>query len=162
MTAREPHSTVARLLRQSRAYAGLAQALEGFPVELAGRPAPGHTHTAWEQLEHLRLAAEDLVRYCTDPDYRELGWPEGYWPSEPAPASPAQWHDSVERLLGAVEELARRVEDPEHDLYAAVPAAVKPEHHALRAALVLLDHNGYHAGQLIALRQALGAWPPGR
>jgi len=28
----------------------------------------------------------------------------------------------------------------------------------LRAAVVLLDHNGYHAGQLVALRRALGAW----
>ena len=29
----------------------------------------------------------------------------------------------------------------------------------LGAALILLDHNGYHAAQLIALRQALKVWP---
>ena len=55
--------------------------------------------------------------------------------------------------------MAQIVEDPEVDLFAKVPAAEKEHHHSLRAALILLDHNGYHAAQLIALRQALNVWP---
>ena len=65
---------------------------------------------------------------------------------------------STRRLLDATEDMARIVEDPELDLYAKVPAAEKEHHHTLRAALILLDHNGYHAGQLVVLQRALNVW----
>ena len=157
----EPRATLARLLRESRAHAGLARALEGFPPELAGARQTGHAHTAWEQLEHMRLAAEDLVAYCCDEEYRDLGWPEGYWPASAAPPSQDAWSETVERLVAAIEAMARLVEDEGRDLHEPVPTAHRPGHHTLRAALILLDHQGYHVGQLVALRQALGAWPPG-
>lgn len=160
MEASEPRATVARVLRRSQAHAGLGRALEGFPAAEAGRRVEGHPHTAWELLEHLRLCAEDLVSYCREADYAEGEWPGSYWPEEAAPPSPDAWDESARRLLAATESLAELVEDPDRDLYARVPTAEKADHHTLRAALVLLDHNAYHAGQLVALRRALGAWPP--
>ena len=160
MNRSEPRDTIARLLRRSEAHAGLSSALEGFPVDSAGRPTAGHPHTAWQLVEHMRLAAEDLVAYCRESDYQELPWPEGYWPATPVPPSDKAWVSSVRRLLDATEEMARMVEDPALDLYTKAPTANKRSHHLLRAALILLDHNGYHAAQLIALRQTLGAWPP--
>lgn len=57
--------------------------------------------------------------------------------------------------------MAAWIEDAGVDLYAQVPSAERPGHHPFRAALILLDHDAYHAGQLIALRRALGAWPAG-
>lgn len=155
----EPKLTIARQLRRSHAHAGISAAVEGLPAELAGRRVEGHTHTAWQLIEHLRLAAEDLVAYCGDADYEEIPWPEGYWPPSPVPPSDEAWMASCRGLLDATEAMARRVEDPDRDLYAKVPAAEDESHHTLRAALILLDHNSYHAGQLIALRRALGAWP---
>lgn len=160
MNRSEPQDTIARLLRRSEAHATLSSALEGFPASSAGLHVEGHPHTAWQQVEHMRLAAEDLVAYCKDPDYRELPWPEGYWPASSEPPSEEAWSSSVRGLLDATEEMARIVEDPAHALYAKVPTAEKESHHTLRAALILLDHNGYHAAQLIALRRALGAWSP--
>ena len=159
MDNEELRRTLSRLLRQSHSHVGLNRALEGFPVELAGRRVNESLKTAWELVEHLRLAAEDLLSYCQNADYEELGWPEGYWPTTTEPPSDEAWHDSVRRLLEATEGMARWVENSEHDLYAAVPSAEKRHHHTLRAALILLDHNGYHAGQLIDLRRALGVWP---
>ena len=160
MNRPEPRDTVARLLRRSQAHAGLSSALEGFPFGSAGQHVAGHPHTAWQQVEHMRLAAEDLVAYCKDPDYKELSWPEGYWPASTEPPSDEAWSSSVLKLLEATEEMARMVEDPARDLYAKAPTAEKETHHTLRAALILLDHNGYHVAQLIALRRALGAWSP--
>jgi hypothetical protein len=159
MNRPELRETIARQLRQSQAHVGLAAALDSFPVALAGRQVGAGEHTAWEQIEHMRLAAEDLVAYCNDPAYQAKDWPDGYWPETPVPPSKEAWSASGRRLIEATEQMARIVEDPARDLYAKVPAGEKDEHHALRAALILLDHNGYHAAQLIALRQALGAWP---
>lgn len=153
--------TLSRQLRRSQAHAGLAAALRSFPAELAGRQVAGHGHTAWQQVEHMRLAAEDLIAYCETPDYEARAWPAGYWPEGPEPPSVEAWAASVRALLDATEKMAQMVEDSDRDLYAPVPTAEKEHHHTLRAALILLDHNGYHAAQLIALRQALHAWSAG-
>ena len=114
----------------------------------------------WQQVEHMRLAAEDLVAYCERSDYAAREFPAGYWPDGPEPPSAEAWSASVQGLLDITEQMARMVEDPDRDLYAKVPTAEKASHHTLRAALILLDHNGYHAGQLIALRRALDTWRP--
>ncbi len=160
METPEIRQTLASQLRRSRAHAGLSSALANFPETLAGDHAPGHAHTAWQLVEHMRLAADDLLSYCRDPDYVERGFPDGYWPDDSAPPSATAWSVSCRRLQQATEQMASLVENAEHDLYATVPTGQKPEHHTLRAALILLDHNGYHTAQLIALRQALAAWPP--
>ena len=151
--------TLAKLLRQSHSHVGVSRALTGFPADLAGQRIDDSLHTAWELVEHLRLAAEDLVSYCLNADYEDLGWPEGYWPETSEPPSVDAWHHGIRKLLEATETMAALVEDAERDLYATVPSAEKDHHHTLRAALILFDHNGYHAGQLIDLRRALGVWP---
>jgi hypothetical protein len=74
------------------------------------------------------------------------------------PPSEEAWLASCAALAAAVERMAALVEDPQRDLYAPVPRAQRPDHHLLRAALILLDHDGYHAGQVVALRKALGLW----
>lgn len=160
MSDEELRGTLSQLLRQSHSHVGVSRALDGFPAALAGRRIDDSLHTAWELVEHLRLAAEDLVSYCMDADYKELGWPDGYWPEAAEPPTEEAWHESTRKLLEATETMAAMVEDAEHDLYAQAPSAEKRHHHTLRAALILLDHNGYHAGQLIDLRRALGVWPP--
>ena len=161
MSDQELRSTLARLLRQSQSHIGLERALQDLPFDSAGQQIDGFRHTAWEQIEHMRLAAEDLVSYCQDADYEDLGWPEGYWPTTSSPPSEEAWEESLRRLLAATETMARIVEDEDQDLFAAVPTGKKSQHHILRAALILLDHNGYHVGQLVSLRIALGVWPPG-
>ncbi len=160
MSEEQVRETVAKLLRQSHSHVGVERALRGFPAELAGRRPDDSLHTAWQQVEHLRLAAEDLISYCLDADYEDLGWPEGYWPETSQPPSEEAWQQSVEALLAATEAMAVLVEEAEHDLLARVPSAEKAHHHTLRAALILLDHNGYHAGQIVDLRRSLGIWPP--
>lgn len=162
MSEDELRRTLSKLLRESQSHVGLRRAVDGFPAALAGFQIDGFRHTAWELVEHLRLAAEDLVSYCRDADYEKLAWPEGYWPETSAPPTEEAWHESVSKLLEATEAMAATVDDRLHDLHVTVPSAEKSHHHTLRAALILLDHNGYHVGQLIDLRLALGIWPTAR
>lgn len=160
MSDLEHRRTLAGLIKQSHAHVGVDRALDGLTWELAGQLAEGFNHTLFEQVEHLRLAAEDLVSFCLDDDYEELGWPDGYWPDHSAPASEQEWDHTIERFQQANAAMAALVEDAGHDLLGRVPTAKKDSHHTLRAALILLDHNGYHVGQIVAQRIALGAWPP--
>ena len=48
------------------------------------------------------------------------------------------------------------VENPKTDLYAKI--AHGTGQNILREALLVADHNAYHIGQLVLLRQLLGAW----
>jgi hypothetical protein len=48
------------------------------------------------------------------------------------------------------------VEDKSTDLFAKIPHGSGQT--ILREALLVADHNAYHVGQLVLVRQLLGAW----
>jgi len=101
-------------------------------------------------------AQTDLLEYVRNPKHVSPGWPEGYWPKSPAPPSAAAWDDSVasfKREREKFKELTRHTKD----LLAKVPTG-KDNHTYLRAILLVIDHNSYHLGQLVAVRRALGVW----
>jgi uncharacterized damage-inducible protein DinB len=52
------------------------------------------------------------------------------------------------------------VENPKTDLYAKIPHGAGQN--ILREALLVVDHNSYHLGQLVLLRRLLGAWTESR
>jgi uncharacterized damage-inducible protein DinB len=56
-----------------------------------------------------------------------------------------------------LQEMTKFVKNPKTDLYARIPHGEGQT--VLREALLLVDHNSYHLGQLVDLRRALGAWP---
>ena len=162
MDTSQLRETLAGQLRHSQAQAGLAAALEGLPAGTRGPDSvAGHCHTAWQQVEHMRLAAEDLIAYCQNPNYEapELArrlLAQRLW-SHPRPRCGQRATATCSRPPSRWPAL---VEDPEpRSLCATSPPPSRNSHHTLRAALILLDHNGYHAAQVIALRQALGIWP---
>jgi hypothetical protein len=54
---------LASLLRGGEAHVDLADALEGFPAEKSGVFATGLAHTAWQLLEHMRIAQWDILEF---------------------------------------------------------------------------------------------------
>lgn len=146
------------LLRGGHAHLGFAEAIEGLPASLRGATAPNLPHTPWQLLEHLRMAQWDILEFSRRAEHVSPKWPAGYWPETAAPPDDAAWTQSVEsfrRDLKAMEDL---VADPKSDLHAKIPWGKGQT--ILREALLVADHNAYHIGQLVTLRQALGAWQP--
>jgi hypothetical protein len=146
-----------RLLSWEEAHVGFDRAVKGLPHDMRGARPAGFEHSAWQLVEHVRIAQEDIVDFCVNPAYEHrLAWPHDYWPSAPAPPSDAAWDDSIASVVrsrGALEQIAREVED----LTAVVPTGTGDQSY-LRAVLLAADHVAYHVGQLIAVRRALGAW----
>ncbi len=145
------------LVRGEGAHVSVDGALEGLPEALRGRVPDGLAHSAWQLLEHLRIAQEDLLQYALDPEWTSPSWPDGYWPADPQPASDAAWQDSVRAFERDRELALSLVRDAERDLTA--PLAHTPGHTLLRQLLLVADHNAYHGAQLVDVRRALGAWP---
>jgi uncharacterized damage-inducible protein DinB len=145
-----------RLLDWEEAHVGFDNAVDGIPVEKRGARAAGFEHSPWQLLEHMRLAQEDILDFCVNPDYQHrLKWPDDYWPS-PAPARGPAWEDSIASFTQSREKLKALARDTA-DLTALVPTG-KGKQTYLRAILLVADHAAYHVGQLVAVRRALGIW----
>ena len=150
---------LARVLDWHEAHATFDQAVDGLPPASRGVAPPGFEHTAWQLLEHLRIAQADLLDFCTNAQYAHaLSWPAGYWPATAAPPDEAAWDAAIAAFRRDRESLKALVQSDGFDLYAPVPAG-KPTQTGLRAILLTIDHNSYHIGQLVSVRRALGHWP---
>ena len=55
---------IAKVIDWKEAHADLAAAVEDFPDELRGKIAPGMPYSAWQLLEHIRIALWDIVEFC--------------------------------------------------------------------------------------------------
>jgi hypothetical protein len=143
---------VANLLSMKGAHLTFREAVAGFPPALRGKKPRGAPHTAWQLLEHMRLAQEDILDFSRNPKYKEKKFPDDYWPAEPAPPSDAAWDRSVkqfERDLRAMQSLIGKAAN----IYAKIPHGQGQT--LLREALLAADHNSYHLGQLVFLRKML-------
>ena len=147
---------VRKLLAWEDAHATFDKAVAGVPAESRGKRPDGVPHSPWELLEHLRLAQHDILDFCRNPDYKELEWPADYWPTNPAPPTERAWDASVEQFVSDRRALEAMAADASLDLTARIPHGSGQTY--LRELLLVADHTAYHVGQLVLVRQLLGAW----
>lgn len=147
---------LAAALRGGQAHAPWRPILTGVPVALRGKRPRGLAHSPWELLEHLRLAQWDILEFCRNPGHVSPEFPAGYWPCAAAPPNAAAWAKSVRAFAADLEAMAALVLDPAVDLTAPIPHGQGQT--VMREALLVVDHNAYHLGQMVAVRRMLGAW----
>lgn len=141
------------LLQMEGAHISFDDAVTDFPEALRGTKPPGAPHSAWELLEHLRLAQEDILDFSRNPAYVDRTFPDDYWPASPEPPSDEAWQQSVRQFQQDLAEMRALIADEAHNLYAPLPHGTGQT--LLREALVVADHNSYHLGQLVFLRKML-------
>ncbi len=144
-----------KLLRGGSAHLDFDAAVKNFPVALRGKRPARSPHSAWELLEHLRIAQSDILEFSRDAKHQSPEFPEGYWPKSPKPPNDGAWAKSVRAFRADLEAMCALVAGPATDLYARIPHGDGQT--ILRQALVLADHNAYHLGQLVLVRKLLGA-----
>jgi hypothetical protein len=147
---------VLELLDGGHAHATFDKVIADFPEALRGKVPQGLPHSAWMLLEHMRLAQWDILDFSRNPKYKELKWPDDYWPEGPSPPSRAAWDKSIEAFHNDLAEMKKLVSDPKTDLFAKL--SLGESQTVLREALLVADHNSHHLGQLIDVRRALGIW----
>ena len=152
----ELRAQLAAALDWRDAHAGFDAVVANLPAELRGRVPKGLPYSAWQLVEHLRLAQADILDFCRNPGYEEQTWPDDYWPKAPAPPSPGAWDESIAGFRRDREALQAIARDEKIDLFARIPHGTGQTY--LRELLLVLDHTAYHVGQLIVVRRLLGAW----
>jgi hypothetical protein len=139
------------LLYGGNAHMTFDKAVRGFPLDRAGVRPRGLPHSAWELLEHIRLAQADMLSFSQSADYVSPPFPEGYWPPSPAPEPASQWAASVRRYRKDLAEFEAMILDPAQNLRKNFPWGTGQT--LLREALTIADHTSYHLGQLVLVRQ---------
>jgi hypothetical protein len=147
------------LLEGGQAHATFDEAVKGFPVKLRGVTPEGLPYSGWQILEHIRITQRDILEFSsnTDGSYKELKWPEEYWPKSAEPPSADAWEHSIEQIREdrkAFEKLLNSADDAA----LVAPFAWGDGQSLLREALLVADHDAYHVGELVVLRRLLGAW----
>jgi hypothetical protein len=150
-----------KLLDGGQAHATFDAAVKDFPESLHGTVPDNLPYSAWQIVEHIRIAQRDILDFCrnTDGSYEPLSWPEAYWPKEPNPPTKAAWTGALHHLRED-----RKAFDA---LLTAADAKSLTEpfpwgdgQNLLREALLMADHAAYHTGELIIIRRLLGIWKP--
>jgi len=155
----DPHRAlrdhVLELLRGGHAHVTFHDAIADWPTALRGVKPAGQPFTAWRLLEHIRISQWDIVEFTKSAQHVSPEWPAGYWPAQDVPPA-AAWDASVAQVERDLRAMQRLVADPQTDLFARIPHGKGQT--PLREALLVVDHNSYHLGQLVLLRRLLGAW----
>jgi len=147
------------LLDGGKAHATFDDAVKGFPAKLLGVVPEGLPYSAWQIVEHLRIAQRDILDFSDNGDgsYKPMKWPDDYWPKEAAPANAKAWDESLAAIRAdrkVFDKLLHEADDAE--LVKAFPWG--DGQNLLHEALLIADHNAYHTGELIVVRRLLGAW----
>jgi len=145
-----------RLLAWEDAHVGFESAVADLPPDARGTQPPGLPYSPWQLVEHLRLAQHDILEFCRNPNYREMKWPDDYWPRSATPPSARAWDDSIREYVEDRKALQQLASDRALDLNATIPHGSGQTY--LREFLLAADHAAYHIGQLVAVRRLLGAW----
>ena len=147
---------LAKALVWGDAHADFDRAVKDVPAELRGRRVHGLPHSAWELLEHLRLAQRDILDFSRNPKYEDRTFPDDYWPASPEPPDGTAWDRSVAAFKRDRRTVQKMAADPKLNLTKKIPHGQGQTY--LREILLVLDHNAYHVGELVFLRRLLGAW----
>jgi DinB superfamily len=146
------------LLRGGQAHATLDGVIANFPAKYRGTVPANLPYSAWQVLEHLRIAQRDILEFSAPPTggYQAIAWPEGYWPKSPEPPTAHAWDATIAAINKDLETFEKLITRPEADLYK--PFRWGDGQNLLREALLLADHNAYHLGELVVIRRLLGVW----
>jgi uncharacterized damage-inducible protein DinB len=156
MNDRILRDNIVQLLNGGQAFVTFEQALKNVKPEFRNKRPSKEIHSIWENLEHMRIAQEDILKYTIDPAWVSPDWPKDYWPNESDTIQNKDWNESIDAFLNDRDEVIKLAKNEKIDLSSIIPHT--KEHTYLREILLVADHNAYHLGQIVTVRKLLNDW----
>ena len=146
-------------LKGGNAHAKFDDVISHFPPELQGKVPKGLPYSSWQLLEHIRIAQDDILRFCRNEDgsYSQPNWPDDYWPKSPEPPNPKAWEKSIKRYHSDLASFLDLLRNPATDLFKPLPWGTGQT--LFHEAMLLIDHASYHLGEIVTVRRVLNIWP---
>jgi uncharacterized damage-inducible protein DinB len=152
------------LLYGDGAHANSLACVEDVSLDLASRQVDCFPHSIWQLVCHMNFwMVYELKRIHGDKPIYPAHASES-WPVNTAPPSGEEWRRAVALFRDLLAELAA-LADSSPNVLAEEVGATHPDHTKRSSTMLAvlwqtLVHNSYHIGQVVTLRQTLGAWPP--
>lgn len=127
--------------------------LEGLDWEKVGAHPEGPDHSIFQQLNHMSYWMDWVVRWLDREDPPIPEHASGSWPGAVEPENSRDWERALGHFKQELEGLDRRI--GRADLF-----STSGEKSRLEMLQIISAHNSYHLGQVVLMRQILGAWPP--
>lgn len=121
--------------------------------KLAGRRPARSPHSIYQLLNHMLYWQDWVLEWLDGADPPTPEHASGSWPGKAGPSSRKEWDQAVRRFRTGLAALTRHSRTA--DLSAKNGAKSR-----LEMLQTIASHNSYHAGQVVLIRQQLGAWPP--
>lgn len=157
---RHAREQLANQIRGGNAFIKIEEVLEKVPFDKLGTQFPGLPYTFWQQFEHMRITQWDILEFSTNKNYQPLEWPGDYWTSDPGPSAVGQWESSRKLFFQNRETFLNLITDPATDWMEPFPHGQGQT--LYREALLILEHNAYHTGQLMILSRLINKNQEGR
>ena len=141
------------LIGGANAHISFDDFIKDFPAEKCGEKIAGLPYTAWQVLEHMRIAQWDILEFSRDAKHISPKWPEGYWPKRDEVGNAELWKRSADMFQSDLREVGDLIANSATDLFARIPHGSGLT--ILREALLVADHNAYHLGVLVAINRML-------
>ena len=109
------------LLRGGQAHITVEKSLKGLKSEYRNIQPKDRIHSIYEEIEHMRIAQEDIIRYTRDPAWKSPYWPDGYWPLNNDNLTKDIWEKTVSNFFSDLDELIKFIEDSRLDLTTQIP-----------------------------------------
>jgi DinB superfamily len=149
-------NNIVELIEKGNAHVSLDNALENVPFSELGKKPTGLPYSIWQLVDHIRIAQWDLLEFSQNAKHIFPKWPDGYWPKERKPKSEDAWKKCIEQIHADRKSFTELIKNAGDNLYK--PFEYGTGQSLLKEALVLADHNSYHTGEIIIIRQLLKAW----
>ena len=156
MTDNALRAQLVKLLDWEEAHVPFDRAVKGIPPSMRGVVPNGWEHSAWQLVEHIRIAQADILEFSITAKYKAKKWPDDYWPEVAAPRNATAWSKSIAEIRKDRKKLQQLAKNPRIDLTAEIPHGTGQTY--LREILLVAAHNSYHIGQIVSLRKQLGIW----
>ena len=135
MTTDNPDASIRKhalyLLRGGGAHLSFDDFVDSFPADLCNRQVEGLPYTAWQVLEHMRLAQWDILEFSRDADHVSPAFPKGYWPKPNELGTPTLWQQTIDEFRKDLKQMEALVEDPATDLHGLTSTELARGHNRL-------------------------------
>jgi len=150
---RIPSKTVRQALAGKGGHIDVRNIFDGLDFQLAGKRPKRAAHSVFQLLNHLNFWQDWVVEWLQGNKPKVPEHAAGGWPGSAGPASQQEWEESVQRFCTTLNKLCRLARPS--DLLSKQGKTTR-----LEMLHNIASHNSYHAGQVVLVRQMLGAWPP--
>ena len=151
-------SALADLIQGKGIHLDPLAAVEDLPWEASGARVAHHPHTIWQLLGHLDFWMDAGLKQIETGAAEYPKQAADSWPKADGPTDQLAWQHEVALFRTNLDQLTTLADARASTLNRVVSKKTGKTVETVLGELAL--HNAYHLGQIVQLRQAVGAWPP--